>query len=203
MAGQGDAFLRSVLGGDSAGSGPDGPGGSGTENVIGGGGAPGAGPGAAAEVQRATEDARRAVSEGHTPWSVAEGAGSVLLDASSTMTQGGGYRFDAEAIAAKITEAEALRDRIRGNIDSLNSAARAATPPSNDPPAVQQAERTRHSQLSAASHAESMFAYMQALIDSLRKANGTYQDREDETVAALRGGQGASGDSGRTGGLFE
>lgn len=200
MAGQGDAYLRSVLGGGSGGSGAEGS--AGAENVVGGGGAPGAGPGASAEVGRAAEDARRAVAEGHTPWSVAEGAGSALLDASATMTQDGGYRFDPDAIAAKITEWEGLRDRIAEHRRLLLDAASAATPPSNDPPAVQQAKAVVDSLTKAAEHAESMRVYAREFISSLKKANGTYVENEDDTVTALQanapGGDAAHG----TGDLF-
>lgn len=102
-------------------------------------------------------------------------------------TSGGGYRFDAEEIAAKITQMEGFRDRSRDIVAQLESGAQACTPPANDPPSRRQAEAARNSMIAASKHAASMVAYADALIDALRKANGTYVEKEADTADALKG----------------
>jgi hypothetical protein len=91
----------------------------------------------------------------------------------------GGYKFDAETIAAKIKEWEQVRDKIAEDGLKLRLAAERVGPPSDDDPARQQTMDTAKSISAAADHNIKMSQYAQSYIDSLRKANGTYVEQED------------------------
>ena len=105
----------------------------------------------------------------------------------------GGYKFDAETIAAKITQWEQVRDAIRDDGNNLQRAALAVTPPSGDQPAQQQADATRKSINACADHNVKMQQYAQTYIDQLRKANGTYVQHEESASSGLNGGTSGTG----------
>ncbi|GAA4537293.1 hypothetical protein [Amycolatopsis samaneae] len=105
----------------------------------------------------------------------------------ATSTSGGaGYQVDPEGLAAQIRAFEALRNQSQAMQQQLREAAGHATPPSLDPPAVRQAMAARDSLLSAADQNKAMAMYAQGLIDSMRKANGTYAQRDEDVSATLR-----------------
>ncbi|GAB3489726.1 hypothetical protein [Amycolatopsis cihanbeyliensis] len=197
MTSAGDAYLRGVL--DEG----EYPQDEQPVNVTGGGSAPGAAPQATTEIdeeidQEVAEERERL--EEHR-----EGGGGSWVDsvARSAASMGGGYSFDAETIATKIREFEDLRDRIADKYDELLSAAQDCTPPSHDSPATSQAAATRASILKAAKHNRQMAEYAHAYVIALRKANGTYVEKEEDTAGVLKG----SGDDGGlppgTGTLFQ
>jgi hypothetical protein len=105
----------------------------------------------------------------------------------------GGYKFDAETIAAKITSWEQVRDAIRDDETKLRQAAQYATPPSGDQPAAQQVDATRNSINACADHNLKMQQYAQAYIDQLRKANGTYVQHEESASDSFNGGTSGTG----------
>jgi hypothetical protein len=98
---------------------------------------------------------------------------------------GGGYAFDPEVIATKITQWEQLLDDLRADGRELRSAAGAVRPPSGDQPAHEQVEATTHSINAAWAHNLRMQQYAQAYIDALQKANGTYVQRDEEVAEGL------------------
>jgi hypothetical protein len=100
---------------------------------------------------------------------------------------GGGYRFDAETIKAKITQWEQLLDDLRQDGNRLRQALLVLRPPSEDKPARQQAAETANSLRAAMDHNLSMQKYAQNFLDALTKANGTYQQHDQDVTDSLRG----------------
>ena len=99
---------------------------------------------------------------------------------------GGGYRFDAETMKAKITQWEQLLGDLQTDGFALRQAMQAAVPPSVDKPAVQQAEATRTSIKAAIDHNAKMCDYAMAYIIALKKANGSYTQHDAEMAVAMR-----------------
>ncbi|OZM73207.1 hypothetical protein CFN78_10070 [Amycolatopsis antarctica] len=183
MAGGGNAFLSGVLGADMYG-------------------------GAQGELEREVVDTRRDAEAEHRVVGAGDGGvtpgGFVESVTPTGSTTGGGYTLDPEALAAKITEFEAIRDRIADRSDDLKRAAERVEPPSLDAPAIGQADATRRSLLVAAEHAGAMREYAQSFIDALRKANGTYVTQEDDTTGVFKDQAGADTNLPTgTGSLFE
>lgn len=116
---------------------------------------------------------------------------------------GSGYKFDAEQIAQKIRQFEDLRDKMRAKREELRDAAWNVAPPSGDRPAEAQARATKNSIAKAEEHNRSMQDYAQAYVDALRKANGTYVAREDDTSGAFEGTKVNDGAPSGTGTLFQ
>ncbi|MFD9895567.1 hypothetical protein ACFWY9_40010 [Amycolatopsis sp. NPDC059027] len=111
----------------------------------------------------------------------------------ATSTSGGaGYRIDPEGLAAQIRAFEALRDQSAQMEGRLRNAAQRVTPPSGDQPATGQAEATRRSIIAAAEQNKAMAEYAKGLIDSMRKANGTYRQHEENTTGVFRQGSGST-----------
>jgi ElaB/YqjD/DUF883 family membrane-anchored ribosome-binding protein len=98
---------------------------------------------------------------------------------------GGGYAFDPEVIAQKITQWEQLLHDLREDGRELDDAVNAVKPPSADQPAGEQAEATRQSIIAAIEHNVRMRKYARAYIDGLRKANGTYVQHDEEVAEGL------------------
>jgi hypothetical protein len=105
----------------------------------------------------------------------------------------GGYKFDAETIAAKIKEWEQIHDAIAKDGNNLRRAAQAVAPPSGDQPAQQQADATENSISACVVHNVKMQQYAQTYIDQLRKANGTYVQHEESASDGLNGGASGTG----------
>ncbi|WP_370947190.1 hypothetical protein AB5J62_06445 [Amycolatopsis sp. cg5] len=91
----------------------------------------------------------------------------------------GGYTFEPEVIAQKITQWQDLLDGIKRDGDNLNFAAQLVGPPSKDQPATKQAEEARTSINAAFQQNQQMQAYAKAYIAALQKANGTYVEQEE------------------------
>ncbi|MFE0023007.1 hypothetical protein [Amycolatopsis sp. NPDC059021] len=108
------------------------------------------------------------------------GARSQASPVATSTSGGAGYKIDPEGLAAQIRVFEGLRKQSAKCWDVLSDAARRVTPPSADDPANAQAMATRSSLLAAAEQNKAMAAYAQRLIDSMRKANGTYQQRDQD-----------------------
>ncbi|WP_410655646.1 hypothetical protein [Amycolatopsis sp. lyj-112] len=132
---------------------------------------------------RADTDLRANLKEPPPPPSVIDKLG---MGFGAAPTGGAGYRIDPEALAAQIRTFEDIRDRSRAAHVDLMGAARNATPPSNDPPAVANAAKVRDSLAAAAANNLAILEYAQGLIDSLRKANGTYKQHDEETSALFK-----------------
>ncbi|WP_037322893.1 flagellar protein FliT [Amycolatopsis thermoflava] len=109
---------------------------------------------------------------------------------------GAGYRFDPDQIAELIPKWEELRDGIDDDQEQLRAALRLATPPSADPPAANNAQQIRASIQAAIEHNASLRSYAQAWVDTLRKANGTYQAQDEETRRGLQGAPDTGDDRG-------
>ncbi|GAB3494072.1 hypothetical protein [Amycolatopsis cihanbeyliensis] len=188
MASAGDEYLRSVLGGEDAGQ----------VNVTGGGSTPGAAPEARHDIEDEIAEERADAQERLEEHR--EGGGGSWLDGINRVAAsvGGGYLFDEETIAAKIREFENLRDQITEKYDELRQAAAACTPPSPDAPAVNQAKAAQESINKAAEHNKAMAEYAQSYIDALRKANGTYVEKEEDTAEVFKD-RGEDGSSSGTG----
>ncbi len=197
MTSAGDAYLRGVL--DEG----EYPHDERPVNVTGGGSAPGAAPQATTEIEEEIEEERAEERERFAEHR--EGGGGSWVDgvARAAATAGGGYSFDAETIATKIREFEDLRDRIAEKYNELILAAEGCVPPSHDSPGTSQAKATRESIIEAAKHNRSMRDYAQAYVDALRKANGTYVEKEEDTAGVFKDGGGDGGLPPGTGTLFQ
>lgn len=134
------------------------------------------------EVEKAAEEARKEEMS-----RVADG-GTVSLESvlGTSGSQSGGYHFDPEITAKKITEWEQVRDAISVDMQNLRAAATTILPPSDDQPANNQVEATRTSINAAIEHNGKMYTYAQAYIDALRRSNGTYVEHEEATVHNLK-----------------
>ncbi|SDX00353.1 hypothetical protein SAMN05421504_10223 [Amycolatopsis xylanica] len=93
----------------------------------------------------------------------------------------GGYKFDDEVIAKKITEWEKLRDDLGDDNNKLSVARDSIRPPSPDQPAAEQAEATKKSIGAAMIHNAKMQDYAQAYIISLKKASGKYVEQDENS----------------------
>ncbi|QWF81800.1 hypothetical protein [Amycolatopsis sp. CA-230715] len=134
------------------------------------------------EVEKAAEEAR------NDEMSRVATDGTVTLE-SVFGTRGtppnGGYHFDPEVTAKKITEWEQIRDAIEEDRWKLQNNAEALLPPSADQPASEQVRAAKQSILAAVDHNKKMLEYAQAYIDALRKSNGTYVAHEETTIKDL------------------
>jgi hypothetical protein len=166
VAGSSNDFLSGLLGADAYGA-PSAP-------VT----TPGATQQVNDEVKRAKDEERQKRERGE---SGSGGHFSVIPRSGTAMP--GGYTFDAETIAAKIREFEALKEQIERLGRDLQNAGNAATPPSFDQPAVAQAEAAKTSiGTKAVEHNMALQQYAQSLLDGLHKANGTYVTRDEDTA---------------------
>jgi hypothetical protein len=150
------------------------------------------------EVKRAQDEERQKRERGET----GSGAHFSVIPQSGTAMPGG-YKFDAETIAAKIRDFEDLKFQIDLKYQELESARDAATPPSFDTPAVAQAEATQASIDKAAEHNKAMSIYMQSLLDGLHKANGTYVAHEEDAAGTFKSGSSSGELPPGTGTLFQ
>lgn len=117
------------------------------------------------------------------------GAASV---APATPGSGGGYQFDPETIAKRITDWEQVMDGIRSDQRALEYASEKANPPSGDTPAQQNAQATRNSITAAINQNLAMQQYAQAWLEALHKANGTYVEHDQDTGTGLSGSASAT-----------
>jgi hypothetical protein len=99
---------------------------------------------------------------------------------------GGGYHFDPETIAQRITDWEQVLDGIKADEVNLRAAWQSANPPSPDMPAAKNAGATRTSIQAAIDQNIEMQKYAQVWIDALQKANGTYIEHNQETSKGLQ-----------------
>ncbi|MEU0509388.1 hypothetical protein [Amycolatopsis sp. NPDC006125] len=129
-----------------------------------------------------------------------EGNGQVSLGptvgAGLSAVGGAGYRFDPDQIAELIPKWEELRDGLDDDQARLNVAGLQASAPSADQPAQANALRISASIRAAIEHNASLRRYAQAWIDTLKKANGSYQEQDDETRRGLNRTTGAADGSG-------
>lgn len=199
MPGQGDDYLRSVLGGEPV---PE------VETAVGGGAAPGGGEQASGDITREVEDARLDAESdlGRVSATGSADASAGLTGVAASVgvggTSGGHFRFSAEELDAKIRQLEDMKRRMEENAQTLGRAARSATPPSHDPPAVEQARRVQVSTTSAQQHAAAMADYAGELIRKLNLARGRYTETEDAASDALRQTSNDEGDSGANSGIY-
>lgn len=144
-----------------------------------------------AETRRVRDNEKQRVHEGPPPWGLSPDEPT----SGGTGAQGpGGYKFDAETIAAKITQWEQIRDDIAKDGIGLEHASQALKPPSPDQPATEQSRATSLSIGAAAGHNFKMRQYAQAFIDALRKANGTYVQHDENVSSGLYGDTSGTGD---------
>jgi hypothetical protein len=134
-----------------------------------------------AATEQARETERKRVEAGMPPW------WDIFGDTSATTGGGGaqgpgGYKFDAETIAAKITQWEQVLLDLQKDGVSLQDAAQVVDAPSHDKPAKVQVEATRSSINAAVNHNDEMQQYALAYIRALQKANGTYT-QHDQSVS--------------------
>jgi hypothetical protein len=141
-----------------------------------------------AQKQRDSDANLRANTAGPQPPPEAVNAGAAL----GSPFGGAGYKIDPEALTKLIDRFESIRDRSEAQGIKLADAARSVKPPSLDDPAVGQANTARDSVLTAAEENKAIATYARGLIDALRKANGTYVQREDDTLQVLNAAQGDS-----------
>jgi hypothetical protein len=143
--------------------------------------------------RKAREVERKRVADGPPPWWDIFGLQPAPTGGGSGAQGPGGYKFDAETIAAKITEWEQVRDDIAKDGARLNQAIQGLQAPSPDQPATDQTQATRMSISAAVEHNAKMQQYAQAYIDSLRKANGTYVENEENISGGLYGDTSGTG----------
>ncbi|GAB2741605.1 hypothetical protein GCM10027199_10150 [Amycolatopsis magusensis] len=93
----------------------------------------------------------------------------------------GGYTFDADAMAARIRELEALRDRIRDQSHVLRRAMEAVQPPADDDAAKGQAKATALSIEAAVRHNRAMDDYATSYLAVLQAASGAYVNKDVST----------------------
>lgn len=117
------------------------------------------------------------------------GAASV---APATPGSGGGYQFDPETIAKRITDWEQVIDGIKADEIQLRVAQTNVVPPSGDTPASANAKATFNSIQAAIDHNMSMRQYAQSWLDALHKANGTYVENDQDTGKGLSGAASAT-----------
>lgn len=127
------------------------------------------------EARKARDAERERVQDG--PWNPFGTGHTTVVN-----NGGGGYAFDPEVIAQKITQWEQLLDDLRVDGRELEAAAAAVRRPSDDQPAFEQADATKLSIDAAVDHNVRMQQYAKAYIDALRKANGTYVQHDEEVA---------------------
>ena len=200
MGTAGDNFLRNTLGGDASRpmtvSNPTtGGNGQATQSPY----VPPAERGTAAttDIDEATRRARDAererVAEGPPPWWDISGLLPGVTGGGSGAPGPGGYKFDAETIAKKITEWQQVLSDLEKDGSNLRNAAQAIEPPSGDEPATEQANATRVSINAAADHNLDMQQYALAYILALQKANGTYVQQDESVTSSLNGDTSGTG----------
>lgn len=91
----------------------------------------------------------------------------------------GGYSFEPEVIAQKITQWQEVLVSVKQDGDKLLAANQLVGPPSADQPAGKQASDAKASIYAAYLHNKQMQEYCANYIAALQKANGTYVEQEE------------------------
>jgi hypothetical protein len=135
--------------------------------------------------RRARDAERNRVAEGPPPWWDISHLLPGATGGGSGAPGPGGYKFDAETIAKKITEWQQVLSDLKRDGLGLQHAAQTIDPPSEDEPAVTQAEATRSSINAAVDHNKQMQKYASSYIAALQKANGTYVAQDENASSSL------------------